>query len=159
MSFGGSVDTTPSTTAEAIAVMLRFFMPLWEWNMLDYRGICPQCLAEQSVSLAGEETCIECLHIFQGERKMKVLGMTVAELIKRGAFVDVHLHNTDEKTGTAFVKEMTGQDAEQREFDDFTSYCARIEGAVSVTSYVRRRSEERRVGRVSRAGRARGARR
>jgi len=38
---------------------------------------------------------------------------------------------------------MTGQDAEQREFDDFTSYCARIEGAVSVTSYVRRDENEK----------------
>src|SRR5690625_749256 len=141
MSFGGSVDTTPSTTAEAIAVMLRFFMPLWEWNMLDYRGICPKCLAEQSVSLVGEETCIECLHIFEVEPKMKVLGMTVAELIKRGAFVDVHLHNMDKKTGTAFVKEMTGQDAEQHEFDSFTSY-SRSEGMVSVTSYVRRDENE-----------------
>src|SRR5690625_3752127 len=64
MSFGASVDTTQSTTAEAIAAMLISFTGRWEWNMLDYRGICPQCLAEQSVSLVGEETCIECLAMF-----------------------------------------------------------------------------------------------
>src|SRR5690625_6738846 len=79
MSFGASVDTTQSTTAEAIAVMLRFFMALWEWNMLDYRGICPQCLAEQSVRLVGEETCIECLHVFEVEPKAAtVVGATAS---------------------------------------------------------------------------------
>jgi len=75
------------------------------------------------------------------ETEMKVLDMTVAELIKRGASVDVHLHNTDEETGTAFVNEMIGQDAEQYEFDSFTSY-ARREGMVSVTSYVWRDENE-----------------
>ena len=110
--------------------------------MLDCRGICPRCATVQSVEIAREQPCIECLYVFEVEPKMKVLGMTVAELIKRGALVDVHLHNTDEKTGTAFVKEMTGQDAEQYEFDSFTSYCARIEGSVSVTSYVRRDENE-----------------
>ena len=91
-------------------------------------GQCLDCYAEQDEK---EEK----------EMEMKVLGMTVAELIKRGARVDVHLHNTDEKTGTAFVKEMTGQDAKQYEFDSFTSY-TRAEGMVRVTSYVRRDENE-----------------
>src|SRR5690625_5515464 len=95
MSFGGSVEYTQSTTAEAIAVMLISFMGRWGWNMLDYRGICPQCLAEQSVSLVGEQQCIECLHIFGVETKMKVLGMTVAELKNIGEFVVVHLLKID----------------------------------------------------------------
>ena len=54
-------------------------MALWEWNMLDYRGICPQCLAEQSVSLVGEETCIECLYVFEVEPKAApVVGATAS---------------------------------------------------------------------------------
>jgi|SRR5690625_639546 len=104
-------------------------------------GACPRCATVQVVEVEREQPCIECLHVFEVEPKMKILGMTVAELIKRGAVVDVHLHNMDKKTGTAFVKEMTGQDAEQHEFDSFTSY-SRSEGMVSVTSYVRRDENE-----------------
>lgn len=91
-------------------------------------GMCIDCYAEQ-----GEKE--------EKEMEMKVLGMTVAELLKRGAAVDVHLHKTDEKTGTEFVKEMTGKDAERYEFDSFTSYSSR-EGMVSVTAYVRRNEDE-----------------
>ena len=91
-------------------------------------GMCLDCYAQQDEQ---EEE----------EMEMKVLGMTVAELLKRGAAVDVHLHKTDEKTGTEFVKEMTGKDAERYEFDSFTSY-SRGEGMVSVTSYVRKSENE-----------------
>ncbi len=72
---------------------------------------------------------------------MKVLGMTVAELLKAGASVDISLHDVDEEAGVSFVKEMTGIKGREYEFDEFKS-CSFLSDRIRVSAYTTRSSED-----------------